>query len=76
MREVPGEPPGDTRRQRWEDDLVESPLGEGHLDGFHRVGVAHGAVSCGADLAKTVQIGVKAGLRVSNAFVGRSGAGQ
>ena len=40
------------------------------------VRVAHGAVGCGADLAKTVQFGVKVGLRVSNAFVARSGAGQ
>jgi hypothetical protein len=74
MWEVPSKPPGDTRRQRREDDRVKSPLGEDFFDGLHRVRVAHGAVGCGVDLAKAVQFGVKVGLRVSNAFVARSGA--
>jgi hypothetical protein len=55
---------------------VESPLGESLFDGLHRVRVAHGAVSSGADLAKTVQFGVKVGLRLSNALVARSDVGR
>ena len=70
------EPAGDARRQRGEDDLVESPLGEGLFDGLHRVRVAHGAVRRGADLAETVQFGVEVGLRLSNALVARSDVGR
>ena len=64
---VPGEPAGDSRRQSRQEDLVESQLGQDGLDGFHRVRVARGAISCGADLAESFQLGVEVGLRLGNA---------
>jgi dihydrofolate reductase len=78
MWKVPRKPAGDARRQRREKDLVDSQLGQGGLDGFHRVRVAHGAVSCGTELAESLQLGVEVGLRLGNALlagldVGRAG---
>ena len=73
MWKVPCEPAGDARRQRGEDDFVESPLGQGGFDGFHRVRVAHGAVSRGAELAESLQLGVEVGLRLGNALVAGAG---
>ena len=69
MWKVPCEPAGDARRQRREDDFVDSQFGQGGFDGPHRVRVAHGAVSCGAELAESLQRGVEVGLRLGNALV-------
>ena len=54
MWKVPCEPAGDARRQCREDDFVDSPFGQGGFDSFHRVRVAYGAVSCGAELAESL----------------------
>ena len=39
------------------------------VDGLPRVRVAHGAVSCGADLAETVQFGGEIGFRLGNGLI-------
>jgi hypothetical protein len=67
-REIPG---GSVER------MISSNHREARVfDGLHRIRVAHGAVSCGADLAKTVQFGVKVGLGLNNALLARSDAGR
>jgi hypothetical protein len=51
-------------------------LGKGLFDDLHRVRVTYGAVSRGADLAKTVQFSVEVGLRLSNGLVACSDVGR